>query len=60
MLIILTTWETEIGKIVVQGQPGQIVDETPPPFHFQNNQSKIDWGVVAQAIECLLFASIKT
>jgi hypothetical protein len=27
--IILATWEAEIGKIVVQGQPGQIVQETP-------------------------------
>jgi hypothetical protein len=28
---ILTTWEAEIGRIVVQGQPGQIVCETPSP-----------------------------
>jgi hypothetical protein len=30
---------TEIRKIVVRGQPGQIVCKT----HLQNNQSKMDW-----------------
>jgi hypothetical protein len=29
MLIILATWEAEIGRIAVQGQPRQIVPETP-------------------------------
>jgi hypothetical protein len=38
--VILDTWEAEIGRITVQGQPGQIVQETPP--HLQNNQSKIN------------------
>jgi hypothetical protein len=26
--IILASWEAEIGRITVQGQPGQIVQET--------------------------------
>jgi hypothetical protein len=26
---ILATWEAEIGRIMVQGQPGQIVGEFP-------------------------------
>jgi hypothetical protein len=29
MLVILATWEAEIRRIVVQGQLGQIVLETP-------------------------------
>jgi hypothetical protein len=29
--IILTNWEAEIGRIMVQGQPGQIVLKTPSP-----------------------------
>jgi hypothetical protein len=29
MLIILATWEAEIGRIMVQGQPGQKVSKTP-------------------------------
>jgi hypothetical protein len=37
--VILATWEVEIGRIAVQGQPRQIVCETP---HLQNNQSKMD------------------
>jgi hypothetical protein len=36
--IILCTWEAEIGRIMVQGQPGQIV----PRPHPQNSQSKMD------------------
>jgi hypothetical protein len=30
LLIILATWEAEIGRIVAPGQPGQKVLETPP------------------------------
>jgi hypothetical protein len=29
MAVILATWETEMGRIVVWGQSGQIVCETP-------------------------------
>jgi hypothetical protein len=36
----LGTWEAEIGRIQAQGQPRQIVPETP---HLQNNHSKMDW-----------------
>jgi hypothetical protein len=38
-LAILATWEAEIGRITVRGQPRQIVQEA----HLQNNQSKMDW-----------------
>jgi hypothetical protein len=31
MPIILATWEAEIERIAVGGQPGQIVEETPSP-----------------------------
>jgi hypothetical protein len=40
MPIILATWEAAIGRIMVQGQPQQIVHETP---HLQNNQRKMNW-----------------
>jgi hypothetical protein len=30
-LVILVTWEAEIRRIAVQGQPEQIVLETPSP-----------------------------
>jgi hypothetical protein len=36
--VILATWEAEIGRIKVRGQPVQTVHET----HLQNNQSKMD------------------
>jgi hypothetical protein len=38
MSIILATWEAKIRRIVIQGQPEQIVQET----HLQNNHSKMD------------------
>jgi hypothetical protein len=38
--VLLATWETESGRTVAWGQPGQIVHETP---HLQNNQNKMDW-----------------
>jgi hypothetical protein len=42
--VILATWETEIGRIMVQRQPRQIGQEIPSP----------KWtGDVAQAVECL-------
>jgi hypothetical protein len=31
MLVILTMWEAEIGRIKAQGQLGQIVHENPSP-----------------------------
>jgi hypothetical protein len=40
MPIILSTWEAEIGSIMVQGQPRQIVHETPSP---KKNQNKTGW-----------------
>jgi hypothetical protein len=36
--VILAIWETQIKRIVVQGQPGQILNNT----HRPNNQSKMD------------------
>jgi hypothetical protein len=36
--VILATWEAEIGKIMVQGHPGQIICETLPLQKI--NQSK--------------------
>jgi hypothetical protein len=36
---ILATWEAEIGRIKVRGQPRQIFKRS----HLQNNQSKRDW-----------------
>jgi hypothetical protein len=30
-LVILATWKTEIRKIMVQGQPGQIAHKIPSP-----------------------------
>jgi hypothetical protein len=35
MSVIPATWEAEIEKIMIQGQPGHIVQETPI--------SKMDW-----------------
>jgi hypothetical protein len=31
MLINLDTWETEIGRIMISGQPRQVICETHPP-----------------------------
>jgi hypothetical protein len=50
--VILVTWEAEIGRIGVHGQPGQIVLENSP-LHFQIAIAKGTAGVV-QAVECLL------
>jgi hypothetical protein len=52
MPVTLATWEAEIRKIVVSGQPRQIVRETPilkkkkrerERLHLQNYQSKMAW-----------------
>jgi hypothetical protein len=45
--VILATWKAEIGRIVVRGQPRQIVQETPSP----KNQTRA--GGVVQVVECL-------
>jgi hypothetical protein len=37
--VILAIWEAEIGRLVVQGQPRQVVCKT----HLLNNQSKMEW-----------------
>jgi hypothetical protein len=48
--VILSTWEAEIGRILVQGQPGQIVHETPI-----SKITRGKWiGGVAQGVVCLL------
>jgi hypothetical protein len=53
MPIILAAWKAEIGRIEVQGQPGQTVGETPI---FKETRAK--WtGGVAQVVEH--FASMK-
>jgi hypothetical protein len=54
MPLILATWEAEIGRIMIQSQPGQIVCETPI-----SKMIKAKWtGGVAQVVECL-FANAK-
>jgi hypothetical protein len=35
--IVLVTWEVEIGRIIFQGQPGQIVHKTPSPKYQKKN-----------------------
>jgi hypothetical protein len=46
--VILATWEAEIGKIKVRGQPGQIVHKTYPSTISKITRAK--WtGGVAQA-----------
>jgi hypothetical protein len=48
--VILANWETEIGKIMVQGQPGQTVCENPI-----SKIKRARWtGGVAQEVESLL------
>jgi hypothetical protein len=43
LAVILAIWEVD-RRIMVRGQPGQIVFETyTPPPHLQNNLSKMDW-----------------
>jgi hypothetical protein len=39
MSVILATWEAEIKRISVQGQPRKIVQETLSP----KTKSKMDW-----------------
>jgi hypothetical protein len=46
--LILSTWEADIGKTAVQGQPWQIVHETP------SLTAKWTWGVV-QVVGYLLY-----
>jgi hypothetical protein len=41
MPVILATWEAEIERIIVCGQPRQIVLEMHPP-QLQNNPDKMD------------------
>jgi hypothetical protein len=36
MLVILTNWEAEIRRIIVQSQPRQMIGET----HLENTQHK--------------------
>jgi hypothetical protein len=43
-LVILATWKAEIGRIMIQGQPREIVCETPLKI------SRPKW---AQTVECL-------
>jgi hypothetical protein len=51
MSVILATWEAEIKRIIVQGQPGKQISIP----HLQNNQSKMDWRYGSSAC----FASTK-
>jgi hypothetical protein len=46
MPIILATWGAEIGRLIVLGQPRQIVCKT----RLQNNQSKFDWRCVSSVL----------
>jgi hypothetical protein len=48
---ILAPWKSEIWGMVAQGQPQQIVWETPI---YKNIQNKVGWRM-AQAIEHLLY-----
>jgi hypothetical protein len=53
MPVILATWETEIWKITVWGQPGQILNKTPSPKWPEQNRLE------AQVVECVCFAGWK-
>jgi hypothetical protein len=37
MPVILTIWEAKIRRIIVQGQPGEIVYETSSPKQSEQN-----------------------
>jgi hypothetical protein len=54
MPIILATWKAEIGRTVIQGKPGQTVQES----QLQNNQSKMDWRYGSRR-RSICFASMK-
>jgi hypothetical protein len=47
-----STWEAEIGSIVVQGQPGQVVRETAPNPRQSPKITRVkQTGGVTQAVE---------
>jgi hypothetical protein len=52
MVVILATWQTEIGSIKVQGQTRQIVHKTPSPLSKITRAKQT--GGVAQAVESLV------
>jgi hypothetical protein len=53
MPVILATWEAEMERMVMRGQPGQIVLQTPI-----SNITRAKWtGSVVQAVEHLLCKS---
>jgi hypothetical protein len=39
--VILATWEAEIGRIMAQGQSGQIVHETTLPKYPEQNELEV-------------------
>jgi hypothetical protein len=41
MLIILVTWEAEIGRILVEGWSVQIVQETTSPKYPEQNRLEV-------------------
>jgi hypothetical protein len=41
MPVIPSTWEAEIGRIGVRGQPGQIVHETLSPKYPEQNRLEV-------------------